>query len=91
MTLPALPLYNGCGLTSRSLLLLALTNLVDDCSIGDLLDLDVSDDTLASMVAYAALRNSQYEQATARMDARMEGFQEGFQEGFNKAREIYRT
>jgi hypothetical protein len=85
MTLPALPLYTTTqGLTIRSSMLLALSSLTD-ASVGDLLDLDVSADVIASMLIAAAQSNSKFRQFCAISDAHSEGFASGLERG----REIY--
>jgi hypothetical protein len=67
------------------MMLLALSDLVEGCSIGDLLELDVSDNVLASMLLQASMNNCKFNQHMALIDARSAGFRAGME----KAREIY--
>jgi hypothetical protein len=85
MTLPALPLYSGLPLRRDSAIRLALHWLAGGDKVMDILELDVSEDVIASMLLQAA----QNYNARSRRWKEEKIRQEGYAEGYKQARANY--
>ena len=80
MTLPALPLYSGLVLRRDAAARLALHWLAGGDKVMDILELDVSEDVISSMLLQAAFNYSERRRRWKEEKIRRENYAEGYKQ-----------